>query len=334
MSSSIFSFDLIRAFARLPAARHRRHLALVAGLLATYLACLHVLARVFGAVRPETTRTLAVQALSPATEAIFLGNSVVEAAIDSTLYPRPVMALPMANGNWEVDELILNRHAPGLPGLRQVVLQLDTTCLAWDRLGITLDFGAFHELGIPLQEIPRPAWWRWRQRVVEHPWVYPLLFGERLTPRQLLWEPRYGSVSARPEPGYIPLRGVLTEADRAAYFARPVAMEPRQPEVLERNQAALFRMIDLLRARGVEPVLLRYPSRGGYAFFRAPEWDDALAAVGRNLAARPGGSPRVIDLADDPSFATADFRDTVHLNRAGAAKLARRLVELGIPARR
>jgi hypothetical protein len=35
----------------------------------------------------------------------------------------------------------------------------------------------------------------------------------------------------------------------------------------------------------------------------------------------------VIDLADDPLFVTSDFRDTVHLNRSGAAKLALRLGE-------
>ena len=331
MPSSIFNFDLPRAAWRWPARRHLRHAALLAGFVATYLACLGVMDAVFGKTRPETTRTLAVKALSERTEILFLGNSVVEAAIDSTLYPRPVMALPMANGNYEVDEMILNRHLPALTGLKTVVFQLDVTCLGWDRLGITLDYSAFHELGIPLNTVPRPAWWRWRQSVVEHPLVYPMLFGERLTPRQLLWEPIYGGAPVKPEPGYIPLKGVLTEEARAAYLAKTVPAEPLVPDILARNEAALLRMAAILQKRGTGLVLLRYPTRGGYTLFRHPEWEKAFAEFRARVESHPvlqgPQKAKVIDLADDPLFVTSDFRDTVHLNRSGAAKLAQRLGE-------
>jgi hypothetical protein len=322
MLSSIFNFDLPRAALRWPVGRHLRHLALLAAFAATYAACLALLSAVFGATRPETTRTLGVKALSPKTEVLFLGNSVVEAAINSKRFDRPAMALPMANGNYEIDEMILNRHLPNLPSLRAVVLQVDITCLGWDRLGITLDFSAFLELGIPIQDTPRPAWWKLRQGLIEHPAVFPMLFGERLTPVQLIWAPRYGALNTRPEPGYARLIGVLDENTRAEYFAKPAEQEPLNPSIIAKNRDSFSRICQKLQSKGIQVAVLRYPSRGGYSIFQSAEWKKVLSDFQRDLGKLAGPNAVVIDLADDPRFETSDFRDTVHLNFRGADKLA------------
>ncbi len=335
MPSSIFSSDLLRAFARLPARRHAWHALLLAGFAAVYAGGLLVMRRVSGdAPPPATVRTLAVAALSEKTEVVFLGNSVVEAAIDSPLYPMPVMALPMANGNYEVDEIVLRSQLHRLPGLKTVVMQLDTTCLGWDRLGITIDYSAFAELGVPLERIPRAGWWRARQRIVDHPWIRPVIFGERLTPRALIWDRRHAASRLPPEPGYTRLTGTLLERDRIRYFTKdPVTMFELDPAVIRRNEEAVGRIADLLRERGVRLLFLRYPTRGGYNFFSSPEWQAVLADFTSRLPVLTGGSARVIDLADDPAFKTSDFRDTIHLNERGAAVLARRLApQLPTPA--
>lgn len=330
MPSSIFSSDLPRAFARLPARRHAWHALILAGFAAVYAGCLCLMDRVSGGGRPaDTIRTLAVAALSDKTEVIFLGNSVVEAAIDSPRYPMPVMALPMANGNYEVDEIVLRSQLDRLPGLKTVVMQLDTTCLGWDRLGITIDYSAFAELGVPVENIPRAAWWRARQKLVDHPWVRPLLFGERITPRALIWDRRHAASRLPPEPGFTRLTGNLLEKDRVRYFTRDkVVMFELDPAVVRRNEEAAARIADLLRGRGIRLVFLRYPTRGGYNFFSSPEWKAVLDDFTARLPVLTGGSARVIDLADDPAFQTSDFRDTIHLNERGAAVLARRLPPL------
>ncbi len=329
MPSSIFSFDLPRAFARLPARRHAWHALLLAGFAGVYAGALGLINRVSGGGPPVSIRTLAVEALSDKTEVIFLGNSVVEAAIDAPRYPLPVMALPMANGNYEVDEIVLRSQLDRLPGLKTVVMQLDTTCLGWDRLGITIDFSAFAELGVPIENIPRAAWWRARQKLVDHPWVRPLLFGERITPRALIWDRRHASSRLPPEPGYSRLTGTLLEKDRIRYFTKdPVTMVRIDPAIVGRNEAAAARIADLLRGRGVQLVFLRYPTRGGYNFFGSPEWKAVLDGFIARLPALTGGSARVINLADDPAFQTSDFRDTIHLNERGAAVLASRLAPL------
>lgn len=326
MPSSIFNFDLLRAFARLPARRHAWHALILAGFAGTYAAGLQIQKKVSGRAAPTTIRTLAVQALSPRTEVVFLGNSVVEAAIDSALYPAPVMALPMANGNYEVDEIILRSQLPRLTGLKTVVMQLDATCLGWDRLGITIDFSAFRELGVPVSDIPRPWWWRARQNLVEHPWVRALLFGERMTPRALVWDRAHESGRLPPEPGFSRLTGTLLEKDRIRYFTKdPVKIWELDPAIIRKNEDAVRRIATLLRARGVRLVFLRYPTRGGYNFFHFPEWDAVVSGFQARLGEITGGTAAVLDLADDPAFTTSDFRDTIHLNQRGAAVLAREL---------
>lgn len=326
MPSSIFNFDLLRAFARLPARRQAWHALILAGFAGICAAGVRLQLQLSGRAAPATIRTLAVQALSPRTEAVFLGNSVVEAAIDSSRYPAPVMALPMANGNYEVDEIILRSQLPRLTGLKTVIMQLDATCLGWDRLGITIDFSAFRELGVPVSDIPRPWWWRARQNLFELPWLRALLFGERMTPRALVWDRTHAASRLPPEPGYTRLTGTLLEHDRIRYFTKdPVKMWDLDPAIIRKNENAVRRIATLLRARGVRLVFLRYPTRGGYNFFHFPEWDAVVASFQERLGEITGGTAVVLDLADDPAFTTSDFRDTIHLNQRGAAVLAREL---------
>lgn len=327
MRSSIFNFNVWRTWRKDPAVSRRALLGLLGGALVLWILGAELLRWLFAGYQYPSIRELAVDALDEHTQVIFFGNSVVEANVDPRLYPVPVVGLPMANGNYEIDQMLLNAHLEKVPSCKVVVFEADVTCIGWDRIGITRDFLAFEQLGLSIWDIPRSLSFRTSQAFIESRWVRPYLFLPRLTPAQWIWQGPATAPESPRVPGFTPLSGKLLEPDIHRYFATETDRTPFDPTVVQRNREALEAMVKDLQVRGIQVVFLRYPSRGGYAFFRTPEWDQAMQELVGQIRQWEVQGVQYWDLSGDPAFSTDVFRDTIHLNQNGARILADLLQE-------
>lgn len=272
------------------------------------------------AARNSVARQVARQAeTAPAGSTLFLGNSLVEAGIDTTVFPPDWKAVNGGMGSsTPVEHFLLWREAaPTKP--RRVVYGFFDTLLSdparggWDELvgNRALSYHANPKLAQELYAGSAP--------------LLPLIARVPiLVERKLIWSKvellrrRVGGlglpVVAENQFGRVADFAQLEQ--NAADFRRKLATKPGLSE-------PLLRLIDEATAEGVEVVfvLMPLPRAHRTQFYSSPEWRTYLESVDVALKARHA---RLIDASDwieDPSFS-----DVLHLNREGARQFCQRLV--------
>lgn len=94
---------------------------------------------------------------------------------------------------------------------------------------------------------------------------------------------------------------------------------------IDPTEAKLDSMATLLRARGIDLVLLTTPVMPAYAAGARPAYLARNQAAAQRLVRRYGA--RYYDFWRDPRFQPGDFYDADHLNARGAARLSRLLAD-------
>jgi hypothetical protein len=322
MSLSIFNFENIARYRRLPAVEKRWHAVVVLTMAATFFLARSALLGL-AAWHRNNEHIAARRALSERTEVIFLGNSHFYCGIRPDRFPFPAMTVAGSGFNYQHLEGVLRRHLGRLSGLRLVVIAFDANPLLNETAPLASELA---DWGLPVtmrNRAPRP-WHKKSPAVLVRDldaWFRNLVAPpERLTPTMLLTS--WGLLPDRVIPGFAPTSvqfrpqpGVSERVVRHSRLFKESQFEP--------NCASLLRIIRLLDSQGVRVVLLRTPFHPSYVAQRPRRWEElceeALARVRaeRSLA----HVVPVWDLMEHPDFVDADFRDEDHLNARGSVRL-------------
>src|SRR5688572_6748260 len=247
------------------------HLGFVSLILAGFALALVVCSLVLGRWTADTNhRVQAVAALGPQTRAVVAGSSHVFATLNPRLSRLPIMNLAAPVCSYVCVEAIVRGNLPKLPGLEALVIELDVVPAYYDTLlAYHGDYRQFLELDPDIDALPAGAYQKyelWRDRTLERSFVGPLFRFGKLTPKEVIERAR----DTRPVedsvvgPGYA--NGPETmppNDDGKARVARHVR-ESRGLSQLPENEAALRRLIELARGRGLRLALMRFPHHPSY----------------------------------------------------------------------
>jgi hypothetical protein len=326
VNSSIFSSETLRRYARLPGRTRAWHAALALMGALVYVAAAALLRARFGGTDRLAVRADPLERTFGPAETLFVGSSLVATDINPSLFPFPAANLTAKGMDYVMMEKAARRLMPLMPRLRCAVIETYIYPLRADVIETHGgDFGDLYALGIRLRDFPRHPYWKLKQFLSET--VFRgVFFLSRLTPRSLFWPPkarldipRYteGGVVA----GHAPSRGVLAEGTSARDWIASQRLNLRYDRFTE-NVDALLRMAKAFREHGVRVVFLRFPHHASYLSEMPAEWDREFDRMLEALRAQAGADFQYLDLRHAPGLADADFQDAVHLNSAGAAKMA------------
>lgn len=319
MSSSTSSSD-----AALPVApRHRWPFGTLLALALVAVACHALLtaAWVDPSQRGGNERTLAVDALDHETRAVFVGTSHLRAGHPTDRYRCRAMNLPLDGGSYEMLEKVLDRNLPRAPNVRLLVIEFDVVSLRTDTVALLKgDDRTLWDFGLTPVDVYRPDPVKITDASVGKA-LHPFLVGKPLTPQQL-WYNRPPGLSRNPVtqqrlPGYSPSETRMGTGSTVTGAAE-TTFPGLDPTVVARNRAALDRIIAGARSAGISVTLLSFPYHESYRRIFPPEY----AAVVAEASSVRKDVVVWWNFEADPQFGTADFRDTTHLNRWGAEKLA------------
>lgn len=295
-------------------------------LLLTFLACVELLRALFPLPHPRSFRSDAYLRLSDATRAIVVGSSHVAFGFDPRPYGDALVTLPAGAMDYACAEPVIRRALERAPNIRLVILEADINGLLIDAVERGRgDYYQLYALGLTTDDLPRGRYWKWRQAALESRLLYPIFFLRRLTPRSLLWEGGLELAQQREAgdamlKGYVPSEDVISERNDGRVVIEFHKAEFRRDHS-RMNLAALQRIADEMRARGIALVLMRFPKHRTYRENRPPEWERKYEAMMAQLKAyAPEGSYAVWDF-DAMALPDEQFMDGHHLNRFGAARL-------------
>ena len=268
-------------------------------------------------------QALAVKALTPDKELLALGSSRVIFGFDPRSYAVPAVSLPANYLDLVHARQLFSMHGEKLPKLRVALIEFDVSTLRYDT--DVMNPNGLFDLGYSNV----PAWSEWFSGFDHalHKLLAPV-FNWRLTPSFYALEKRAtsGLEPLAAVPGHIPSRIALAVPEfYAENEVRSTAGELEKAEagVYAANLAAGAALVESLRARGVTPILLRFPHEPSLRKIYPPEWQDFVAKAYQDLGARlGGGAPPLWDLSGEERFTTEHFRDPDHLNQSGAELLA------------
>lgn len=302
-------------------------LVLSAVLLAVFVGCVELLRTLFPQPHPRSYRSAGVAQLSEATRGIAVGSSHVAFGFDPGPYGGRVVSLPAGAMDYACAEPVIRRAFERAPNLRLVILEADINGLLIDAIERCKgDFYQLYALGLTIDDLPRGAYWKLRQRALESHMLYPIFFLRRLTPRALLWEEGLEIAQQRQAgdamlKGFVPVDDVITPKNDGRVVIEYHKAEFRRDHSAA-NLAALQRTIEWLHAKNVALALVRFPKHPSYREHRPPEWEqryaDRLAALRQRV---PADSFVVWDY-DALELPDDHFMDAHHLNRRGASALA------------
>lgn len=276
----------------------------------------------------------------PEARVLFIGSSHAEGALDPAALPWPSAFLTAPGLDLALAEAAFAAHdAEGRwPKLERVVIELDEYTLFTDRVEQQRhDLShLLAKLDLSLLELPPgPRPWARRLDLLKSALRgrgFAALHPDRRPSFANLWT----AWTWRREPpptggGPIP----PPETDPALPRA-PAALDPEGGRVgvatvtrLTRDppgrRAALVRLTETLRRRGLEVVFVSYPSHPIYTEARPPAWDAAIAEAADAACAGRPPCPRWLDLRRHP-LPDAAFTNVTHLNPAGARRFTRHLV--------
>ncbi len=269
-------------------------------------------------------QALAVLALTPDKELLALGSSRVLFGFDPRAYAVPSASLPANYLDLVRARQLFGMYGAKLPRLRVALIEFDTATLRYDT--DAMNPNGLYDLGF--STIPTGREWLANFDRSLHKLLAPV-FNWRLTPAFYYLQKRTteGIEPLAAVPGHIPSAVSLAYPDfYAENEVRSTASElaAAKPGVYPANLAAAAGLIQDLRARGVTPVLLRFPHEPSLRKIYPPEWHAFVAQAYQELGRlTPGTPPAFWDLSGEEQFATAHFRDPDHLNQKGAELLAR-----------
>lgn len=328
MSSSIFNFDALTRYARLPLRERLWHLTVLATLTATFVAARVATTRVATRARVNFI-TEARRALSAETRVLFVGNSHFYSGIRPDAFPFKAMTISGSGFNYQILEAVLLKHLDRMTGLRVAVVAFDTNPLLNTAAGGLGQSAQLTDWGLSPSEVPRGPG-------ASSPGVISGLRSfihstDRLSPDLVLTA--LGLRASRAVAGHLPSderyavppKGISVRLDHHARVFKEAEFEA--------NCASLGRIVRALDAKGIRVVLLRTPFHRSYAAYRPARWEEFCGKAWARIRDDPGLGGRVayIDMIQDPRFLDGDFRDDDHLNSAGAAKLC---ASLGQPIAR
>jgi hypothetical protein len=297
------------------------HLGFLAVLMAGFAAALVLCSLVLGRWTADTNHRLqAVAALGPQTRAVVAGSSHVFATLNPERTRVPTMNLAAPVCSYVCIEAIVRGNLPKLSGLEALILELDVVPAYYDTLhAYRGDYRQFLELDPDIASMPIGAYQKfelWRDRTLERSFIGPLFRFGKLTPKEIIERVR----GTRPVedavvgPGYA--NGPETmppNDDGIARVARHVR-ESRGPSELPRNEAALRRLIELARERGLKLALMRFPHHPSYWQALPREWQTGLDGLLARLQTDYPGAFEYWDFGQLPELAEADYRNGDHIN--------------------
>jgi hypothetical protein len=272
--------------------------------------------------KPEY-QALAVADLTPDKELLAVGSSRVLFGFDPRLYAVPAASLPANYLDLERARAVVELHLAKLPALKVALIEFDTATLRYD----TDVFNPNGLFDLGFSRVPPLSEWATHFDRALHKALSPI-FAWRLTPAFYRIETRAtsGLEPMAAVPGHVPSALVVPlPAAQAATGVTSTREELRAmgPGVYPRNLAAAEALVSVLVARGVKPVLLRFPEEPSLRAIYPKDWTELVTQSYRELAkSLPGPAPAFWDLSEDPAFLSEHFRDPDHLNQAGAEVLA------------
>ena len=347
MLSSIFNFSGVAAAFRLPFTTKCWFLVILSAGVVVYKGAVDQIIRTY---TPQQTNHLteAVEDLSGETRVMFLGSSHMAAGINPSYFDQKVANISVNAGNFEVLEILFKSHVDRVPNLEYVILEADNTCLAIDRLNETRDFVELNYLGAKLEHYPKPKWWKLSQRLLNQDWVYPILFYNRLTPyeyvykrklaytreqRSALNQQKHTGRDAMPDwpfnrkepgasvPGHSPHMHVM-DTERMDRIDRITFDDPVFWDRVEKNSAALDRLLACIDEHRVQPIFFRFPYTYAYHRWNTAEWNEIDTTMMRYLEDRYGERFVFWQIPREPYFEISDYSDSQHLNKWGAIKMS------------
>jgi hypothetical protein len=283
---------------------------------------------VLGRWTAETNhRVQAVAALGPETLAVVAGSSHVFATLNPERSTMKTMNLAAPVCSYVCIEAIVRGNLPKLPGLKALIIELDVVPAYYDTLlAYHGDYRQFLELDPLISSMPIGAYQKyelWRDRTLERSFLGPLFRFGKLTPKEIIERVR----DTRPVEDAVVGAGYANgpetmppNDDGNARVARHVR-EARGLGELPRNEAALRRLIELGKARGLKLALMRFPHHPSYWQALPREWQAGLdGLLGRLQADYPGELP-FWDFGTMPELSETDYRNGDHINDAATPRV-------------
>ena len=322
--SSIFSFNEIRRYQHIPRSEKHWHLLLGGSGVLCLVLCSFVLRYTFTAWPLPSVHQMAYVSISKNTEIVFLGASLVRTDINPDCFQRGTVNLSVDGGDYQSAEILLKCNLDGMPNLKLAVIQIDNLVQFYDRLAQS-DLTQLYEQGVPVYSIPGLSRLdRIIQRLKSNALMQPFIYLDRLTPQSLIKRSRRFPGEIRP--GHQTLNISLNEDELAR---RDLNQDEAllQSTAITANRTALFRMIDLLQARNISVLLLRYPQIRQYADAKSDSFNAAYQDLLASVCNRYGSKLHYWDFIYAPGIELQDFSDTRHLNTAGARTFSYILAE-------
>jgi hypothetical protein len=274
-----------------------------------------VLAKVpnsFSAKRDE------IQPLYGSVDTIILGSS--EAFFGISPHKLNGTAFNLANNAQTLyyDNEIMKRVLPRLPGLKRVILQIDYVTLyseLYDNTDSWRQYGYYQEWHIPLQR--RVDYWNVRlfSRAALYKTLSVLLdlakgrhadFATCVDDRGWCDAPKEWAAP-----------GLTADAAQQMINGNHSNMHD---EHVPSNTAILEQLLSMLRARGINVVIVVMPTSPAYRHAMLPAtWERAKAIV-QGLGSKYGD--RYLTFEGEPRLTEEDFNDVNHLNSRGAARFS------------
>jgi hypothetical protein len=91
---------------------------------------------------------------------------------------------------------------------------------------------------------------------------------------------------------------------------------------VEKNSAALDRLLACVDEHGVQPIFFRFPYTYAYHRWNTAEWNEVDSTMMRYLKDRYNERFIFWQIPREPYFEISDYSDSQHLNQWGAIKMS------------
>lgn len=291
-----------------------------------YLGALFLLPYLFPKIHPRERQSQHYRSLSSATRTLIYGTSHVAFGIDPSGLSGPVSIFAAGGLNYELMEQVVKRTAPLATNADCVLVEIDIIPLRGDAISkFNGDFSQVYRLGVQLEDFPRSAAWKYRQRMIESPFLFPFFFTQRLVPKSFIWNKQLYRRQLTDEltKGYMASKAVISERNDGHVVVEYHRHDLRM-NAWEINTRALQRMLEMLARPGRKIWLVRFPHHRTYLEAQPLEWEVQIDQLIENIT-RLYPDVQYFDWMNDIAFTDQDFADGHHLNYRGARKMTSRV---------
>ena len=324
MSSSIFNFDHLAAYGRLPLRTRLWHAALVLMFCAIALGGSWLLRNTAGNPRAPSVPYMSL--VDERLEVMFIGTSHVGYGIDPRLYRLRSMNITAGALNYECMEIILKKYLDQAPRLRVLLLEADIVPLRVDTMRrLDGDYRSLYRIGLNTFDLPL-GWYAKAMQWLRESWFfYPIYFMDRWSPSLLVWGRRplggegEGNIDTL---GHTTLDRNISELNDGRVVVEHHRQDHLRVDHSAANMPALLRILKMADQRQLPVVFLRMPHHSSYVRNRPPEWEAQYQAMlaEAQTAIQPGLF-QCLDWEQRDEFMDAHFADGDHLNRQGVRML-------------